>query len=312
MISPDDALRIVLENADLVDGFEEIPIEQACGRVLGDDITSDRDIPPFDRVCMDGFAFRHEGLKVGDTLTIVDSVRAGFHSDTVVGTGECITAMTGAPMPPSADTVVPVEETTVVGEQVTLDKLPPSKRHVAHRGTDCREGQVVLTAGSVLTPTGVAVLATVGNETVRVRRHPTIAILSTGDEIVRPSAPVGPDQIRDSNSYSLASQAHLSGFRQITMGHAVDDEEALRELFENALESDVVIVSGGVSLGEYDLVPSILSDLGVTCHFHNVAQKPARPLWFGSSDSALVFGAPGNPLATAPKATPTARPSGIL
>ena len=298
MISPDEALRFVLEYARLVDGCEVVPVEQACGRVLWDDVAADRDIPPFDRVCMDGFAFRHEGLEAGAKLTIIESVRAGFHANRVVAPGQCTAAMTGAPLPPGADTVIPVEDTTVEGETVTLEKLPPLKRHVAHQGSDCREGQTVLPAGSVLTPTAVAVLATVGKETVTVRRHPRIAILSTGDEIVRPSAPVGPDQIRDSNSYSLASQAHLAGFHQITMGHAIDDQAELTALFEDALQADVVIVSGGVSLGTYDLVPSILTKLGVKPHFHMVAQKPARPLWFGSSDTTLVFGAPGNPLAT--------------
>ncbi len=298
LISPDAALQLVLEHSRPLDGFDEIPIEAACGWALWQDVTADRDIPPFNKVCMDGFAYLHEGIEPGSELNIVGEVRAGYQAEQSVEAGQCIRVMTGAPLPAGADTVIPIECTEVAGDRVTLLEPPVAKRHVAVRGTDCQRDQTVLAAGSVLTPTGVAVLATVGLETVRVKRRPAIAILATGDEIVRPTAPVGPNQIRDSNSYSMAAQARMAGFDQIEMGHAVDDKDALTQLLEEALRADVVVMSGGVSMGEYDLVPAILAELGVTCHFHEVAQKPAKPLWFGSSPSTLVFGAPGNPLAT--------------
>lgn len=298
MISPDKALATVLEKSRPLEGDEKIPIDQACGRVLATGIVADRDIPPFHKVCMDGFAFRHDATDARTPLRVVGEVAAGSCFEREIGAQQVVSVMTGAPLPPGTDTVVPVEHTTVDGDAVVIERLPEPFRNVAPKGSDCREDQTVLTAGMVVTPTGVAVLATVGLEEVRVRRTPRVAIVASGDEIVRPSAPVGPGQIRDSNSYSLASQARLAGVEQVTMEHAPDNQNVLRKVLEGALKSDLVIISGGVSVGQYDLVPPTLTSLGVTCHFHEVAQKPGKPLWFGSIGTTLVFGAPGNPLAT--------------
>lgn len=298
MISPDDALAMVLDRSQPLEGAEVIPIEQACGRVLATDIVADTHIPPFNKVCMDGFAFRHETTSVAAPLLVVAEVAAGACLKRKIGAQQCVSVMTGAPLPAGTDTVVPVEHTTVDGDAVIIETLPPPHRNVAPKGSDCQNEETVLRAGTIVTPTGVAVLATVGLEEVVVRLKPRAAIVASGDELVRPSAPMGPGQIRDSNSYSLASQARLAGVDEVTMEHAPDDPNALRQAFERALKSDVVIISGGVSVGQYDLVPPTLTALGVTCHFHEVAQKPGKPLWFGSIGSTLVFGTPGNPLAT--------------
>ncbi|MBN1944094.1 MAG: molybdopterin molybdotransferase MoeA [Bradymonadales bacterium] len=298
MISPDHALALVMEQVHPLREAETVPLEQAAGWVLAQPVVADRDIPPFDRVCMDGYAGHHAEIALDRPCEVQLELRAGYGSPEEVHPGKLARIMTGAPLPPGTDVVIPQEVTRPEEGGVRVMELPEPYRHVARQGSDSRAGQLLLSPGTMLTPIGVAVLASVGQCEVQIVRRPRIAIVTTGDEIVDCHQTPGPSQIRNSNYYSLAAQARMAGFDRLFRYHAIDQRDNLSEVLRQALQADVVIITGGVSMGQYDLVPEVLATLGVQRHFHKVAQQPGKPLWFGSAQRCLVFGAPGNPLAT--------------
>ncbi|HSD27472.1 MAG TPA: gephyrin-like molybdotransferase Glp [Vicinamibacteria bacterium] len=297
MIPFDEALEIVLREARPLP-TEEVALAEAPGRVLAEDVTSDRDLPPFDRAAMDGYALRAADVSAAPVaLEVVGEVRAGEWPELVIGPGQAARIMTGAPVPSGADAVQQVERTQPLDEfRVTVQAAVGTGANVAPRGSEVREGEVVLSAGRVIDPAAVAVLASVGKDRVRVSRRPAVALLVTGDEIVDVAARPGPGQIRNSNGPAVAAQARLAGADVRLLGVAPDRQQAIADALRAGLDVDVLVVSGGVSAGDYDLVEPALLDLGATFLFTKVAIKPGAPLVFGRLGEALVFGLPGNPV----------------
>ncbi len=300
MIPVEEALEIVLRETRRVES-EEILLEDAPGRVLSRDVRSDMDMPPFDRAAMDGYAVRAADVgSVPVTLTVTGEVVAGGWPDGEVGPGEAVRIMTGAPVPGGATAVQQVEKTRKLesGRRVEILAALEEGAHVAPRGSEARQGQFVLEAGCLIGPAAVAVLASTGHARVPVSRRPRVAVLVTGDEIVDPATVPGAGQIRNSNGPAVAAQARLSGAEVRSIGVAPDRREETVAAVRGGLspETDVLVVSGGVSAGDYDLVEPALEELGVELLFTSVAIKPGAPLVFGKRGETLVFGLPGNPV----------------
>ncbi|HEV3259491.1 MAG TPA: gephyrin-like molybdotransferase Glp [Gemmataceae bacterium] len=299
MLSVSEAQQIVLAHARPLPPAE-IPLTPAAlGLVLAEDVASDLDMPPFDKAMMDGFAVRAADVPEGRAgLAIVEEVLAGQTPRVAVRAGQCARIMTGAVMPDGADAVVMVEQTRLLPEdRVEIDDRPvQAGQNVLPRGREMRRGQTVLAAGAVLRPQEVGLLATVGRTAARVVPAPEVAVLSTGDELVEAARVPGPGQIRNSNGPMLAAQVCRAGALPRYLGVAPDQLESLRDLLAQGLRSPVLVLSGGVSAGKRDLVPEVLGELGVQPHFHKVAMKPGKPVFFGSREANLVFGLPGNPV----------------
>ena len=271
----------------------------ACGRVLAEGIAADRDYPPFDRSTRDGFAVRAADAAVpGVTLDRIGEIKAGGGFDRVVGPGECVQIMTGAAVPSGADSVVMIEHVAVSGERVTLDRGAEFGKNIVRRGSEARAGQELLTVGTRLGYAEMAVAAQVGRYCVGVWARPRIAILSTGDEVVDVTATPGPLQIRNGNGLALETLVALAGGEPVPLGNAPDERGELRRRIERGLEADVLVLSGGVSMGKYDLVEAVLADLGAEIFFDAVEIRPGRPAVFGRCRGKLVFGLPGNPVST--------------
>lgn len=298
-LSVPDALSLVLEHASPL-GAEEIALDDALGRVLAEDIVSDVDMPAFDRSAMDGYALRSTDVRaVPTTLKVVGEVRAGESKDLRLGHGETVRIMTGAPVPGGAEAVQPVEKTKIPRPGFVEILAPVAEgANIAKRGSEVCAGDTVLRRGLVVDSPAVAVLAATGHDRLQVGRRPTVAVLVTGDEILpvhqRPSG----GRIRNSNGPALRAQALAAGARVVVLGVAPDDAEALRQRMEPGFDADVLVVSGGVSAGAYDLVEGILERFGVEIFFRHVAIKPGAPLVFGRKNATLVFGLPGNPVST--------------
>jgi len=298
MLSVEDALAVVLREAKPLPS-EEVALDDALGRVLAGDVRADRDLPPFDRSAMDGYALRAADVAGAPcALDVVGEVRAGDWPTLTVGAGQAAKIMTGAPLPEGATAVQQVEKTSPLDEfRVTIEAPVEERQHVAPRGSEVRAGDVVLERGRVIDPAAIAVLATTGQARVRVARRPVVAVLVTGDEIVDVAAAPGPSQIRNSNGPAVAAQARLAGAIVRLLGVAPDRRDAtVAALREGLAGVDVLLVSGGVSAGDYDLVEPALVELGTTLLFTKVAIKPGAPLVFGRCGETLVFGLPGNPV----------------
>jgi molybdenum cofactor synthesis domain-containing protein len=298
MIPVESALACVLAETPVLPA-EDVLLAECAGRVLAEDVFSDLDLPPFDRAAMDGFA-----LRAGDTaaapvlLRVVGEVRAGQVLARDVGPGEAVRIMTGAPVPGGADAVQQVEKTRApAAHQVEVLAPVAPGANVATRGCEVRSGQRVLAAGAAVDPAVLAVLATAGRTSVRVGRRPRVALVVTGDELVEPGArPVG-GQVRNSNGWAIAAQATAAGAVVRDLGMVGDDLARLAETLRRGLEeAEVLVCSGGVSEGAYDLVEPALDRLGVQRLFTKVAIKPGAPLVFGRRGDRLVFGLPGNPV----------------
>jgi molybdopterin molybdotransferase len=297
MVSVEQALEIVLRETPAL-AAEEVPLDDALGRVLARDVIADRDLPPFDRAAMDGYALRAaDVLEAPTALEIVGEVRAGEWPALALGPGEALRIMTGAPVPEGATAVQQVEKTQPLDEfRVTILAAVAEGQNVAPRGSEIRAGEVVLARGRVVDPAAIGVLATTGHARVSVAQQPVVALLVTGDEIVDVAQAPGPSQIRNSNGPAVAAQARLAGARVELLGVAPDRQDAIAEALRRGLAADVLIVSGGVSAGDYDLVEPALAELGATLLFTKVKVKPGAPLVFGRCGRALVFGLPGNPV----------------
>ncbi len=295
MISFEDALSQVLNRARLQPA-EQVELPQCLGRVLAEDVATDMDFPPFDKACMDGFACRQEDLT--RWLTVVETVPAGSVPTRRLEAGQAARIMTGAMIPPGADVVFMVEYSEVVDQRVRFtgdDTMP----NIAWRGEDLTTGDLVLSAGTRLEARHLAVLASVGASAPRVYGCPRIGVIATGDELVEPQVAPAPGQIRNSNSGQLMAQAVRAGGRATYYGIARDEDAAIAAMLTQALaENEVVLLSGGVSMGDFDLVPAVMKQCGVAIQFDQVAVKPGKPVTFGTTDSAVVFGMPGNPVST--------------
>jgi molybdopterin molybdotransferase len=293
LISIAEARERVLEHAHPL-APEDMELDHALGRVLAEDARAEGDLPPFDSSAMDGYA-----VIAGPAaeLPVVGESRAGSPAQRPLNQGEAMRISTGAAVPEGADAVVPVENVETADGRVKVPATSPGD-HIRRAGEDARRGQTVIEAGTELDPAGVAVLAALGKATVSCGPRPRVAVLVTGDELVEPGTPLGPGQIRDSNAYALAAQAVRAGGRVIAKRVVRDDREATQQAFGAAIgEADVVIGSGGVSVGPHDHVKPALAALGVEERFWGVKLKPGKPTWFGTAPGGtLVFGLPGNPV----------------
>jgi molybdopterin molybdotransferase len=305
MISIEEGLDLVLARAAATVGADRMPVEtvtleESLGRVLRQEVLSDADSPPFDRSIRDGFALRAADVeRVPAELQIVGESRAGKSFDGHVGAGQCCQIMTGAEVPPGCDAVVMVEDTTSGSDgRVVIRKSVESGRSIQPRGSECLAGDRLLAPGRWIGVSETGLLASAGLDTVGVSRRPSVAIVSTGDELVEIDQVPGPAEIRNSNSFTLRSQVLEAGGAPTILGIARDDREDLAAKVAAGLEHDILITSGGVSMGKYDLVVEVLESLGVEIGFDRVAMKPGKPTVFGWTASAFVFGLPGNPVST--------------
>jgi len=277
---------------------ESVPLREALGRVLAHDIVSDRDYPPFDRSIRDGYAIRSDETHPGAQLKCIGELRAGNTPSVSVSPGSCIQIMTGAALPVGADAVVMIENTSREADNVKLDRAVKSGQHVVRRGSELGAGRPVLAAGTRMGFAELAAAAQVGAANPVVTRKPRIAALSTGDEVVDFASTPGSFQIRNSNSISLGAQISLLGGEPVLLGNAKDSLEELRAMISAGLEADSLILSGGVSMGKYDLVEPVLCELGAEFVFDAVAIRPGKPVVFAICQGKPVFGLPGNPVST--------------
>lgn len=278
---------------------EYAAVREALGRVLAAPIHADRDYPPFDRTTRDGFAVRAADLaSPGTTLECVGEIKAGDTFTGAIARGQCVQIMTGAAVPPCADAVVMIEYTKTAGRRVSFDRSPEPGQNIMPRGSEARAGQSLLAAGARMGFAELALATQVGQHTVPVTRRPRVAILSTGDEVVDVQQTPGAFQIRNSNSVSLGAQAVLAGAEPVPLGNAADRPDDLRSKIEAGLACDVLVLSGGVSMGKYDLVEGVLRELGAEFVFDAVAIRPGRPAVFAVCRGKMVFGLPGNPVST--------------
>jgi molybdopterin molybdotransferase len=270
------------------------PLDASLGRVLARNAAADRDYPPFDRAMRDGFAVKAADLP--GTLRVAGEIRAGQHSDLALGAGEAIEIMTGAPVPSGADAVVMVEHCERTGESVRIGRTLESGANIAACGSEARTSAVVLEHGSRLSYAGVAWLAAIGHVSVEVFVRPRVAIVSTGDEIVDINNTPQPHQIRNSNGWSISAQVKRAGGIPVRLPIARDTVEDTRWIVEQGLQSDMLLLSGGVSAGKYDVVETVLAELGAEFFFDRVLIQPGQPLVFGRVGQKLFFGLPGNPV----------------
>jgi molybdopterin molybdotransferase len=282
---------------------EATPLLSASGRVLAEAILADRDFPPFPRATRDGYALHAEDVSiVPATLGIAGQVKAGSSFSGTVGSGEAVEIMTGAAVPKGADAVVMVEYTSRNGNQVSVQRACARGENIVPTGSEAGAGDEMLPCGARLGFAQIAVAAAVGKTTIKVHKKPRVAILSTGDEVVDVTQSPGPFQIRNSNSYSLAAQVIAAGGEPVVLPIAPDQEAPLRSLIEEGLKSDLLLLSGGVSMGKFDLVEQALVALGAEFLFTGALIQPGRPVVFGQVNAdqrrVPVFGLPGNPIST--------------
>jgi molybdopterin molybdotransferase len=273
---------------------------RALGRILMQDIVADRNYPPFNRSIRDGFAVRAaDAAEPGARLRVIGESRAGVAFDGTVGAGECVHIFTGAPLPRGTNAVVMQEHTRADGDFIVLENAVHAGQHFVLAGAEARVGEVMVPRNTRLSYAELAMAAEVGQAKLEVARKPRVAIISTGDELVAVGEAVGPFQIRNSNSISLAAQVTLAGGEPIIFAGAPDDIAHLRAQIAQALDaSDVLVLSGGVSVGKYDLVEQVLGELGTEIFFDAVAIRPGKPAVFGMCRGKPVFGLPGNPVST--------------
>jgi molybdopterin molybdotransferase len=301
MLSVEEALERVLGAFHPLEP-ERVPILEVLGRVLAGDVHADVDVPPHANSSMDGYAVRAAdtagaGRRAPVRLRVVGELAAGYVTGTAVAPGTAIRIMTGAPIPPGADAVVRVEDTAAAGEWVEVCAEVPVDQYVRPAGEDVRRGEVVLRRGTIIRPQEVGMLATLGQSQVPVTRRPRVAILATGDEVVEIDAPLAPGKIRNANSFSNAAQVVKHGGTPVMLGIARDRVEELTEKISAGLAQgvDLFLTSGGVSVGDFDLVKDVLAAEG-EINFWRVRMKPGKPLAFGRIGGVPVLGLPGNPV----------------
>ena len=289
----------------IIDAFEPLPAEQifladGLGRVLARDVASRRDQPPIAVSAMDGYAARAADVaSLPTSLNVIGYAPAGHAFDGAVAPGEAVRIFTGAPVPDGADTIVIQENTEQSGEVVrVIDGTAPVGRYIRPAGLDFAMGDVLLPRGKVLTARDIGLSAAMNVPWLSVHRRPRISILATGDEIVMPGDPIGRDQIVSSNALSLAAFITAQGGTPLDLGIAPDEEDGLRALAGGAQGSDILVTTGGASVGDHDLVQSVLGDIGLEVDFWRIAMRPGKPLMFGKIEETFLIGLPGNPVSS--------------
>ena len=308
----EDARRVVENHAARIPlpGMETVDLLDAAGRVLAEPVLADRDIPPFPRSTRDGYAVRSADLtNLPATLDVIAEIRAGEKPEAIpshLGPGQTASIMTGAPVLSGADAVVMVEYTSRQGSRVEITRTVTSGENVVPRGAEAAHGSGLLNPGVRLNEVSVALAASAGKSRLEVYRRPRVAVLTTGDEIVEVKTSPGPTQIRNSNSYSLAVQIQRAGGQPVLLPIAPDQPQALQRLIEKGLESDLLVMTGGVSMGRYDLVEQVLAEMAAEFFFTGAKIQPGRPVVFGryaagvpaETPATYFFGLPGNPIST--------------
>lgn len=297
LLPVEDALAAILARVPAPQA-EMVDLTVAQGRVLAAPLVATHNQPPFNASAMDGYAVRAADVQPGQTLTIIGISQAGAGFEGIVGAGQCVRIFTGAPVPEGADAVIMQEEARVSGDQVQFSEQPQPGRSVRPIGNDFATGQVLLQAGRRLQPMHLAMAAAANAPALSVSRRPRIAVLATGDELVPPGTPLRPGQIVASNSYGLVPLLAPYAETVTDLGIVGDDRVTLRQVLETAFaaEPDILVTTGGASVGDHDIVQEILLSLGVSLDFWRINMRPGKPLMFGIHGKTLVFGLPGNPV----------------
>jgi molybdopterin molybdotransferase len=302
MLSPPEAEAAIAKRVPLAPQAT-LPLTGLSGRLLRQSIVAERDQPPFHRVSMDGVALASQAWERGiREFAIVGTQAAGAPPSSLPDPSACIEIMTGAVLPEGCDCVIPVERITNLGERIRVadDVVAKPWMNVHRRGSDSRAGETLLAPGCVLGPAEVAIVASAGLATAEVAAEPRIMVISTGDELIEPGQPIRDWQIRRSNAFAVVAALQRRGYLKVAHDHLPDDLEVLRNRLRAHLDThDVLVLSGGVSMGKFDFIPQVLAELGVETVFHKVAQRPGKPLWFGvRNPGKAVYALPGNPVST--------------
>ncbi|VAW30749.1 Molybdopterin molybdenumtransferase [hydrothermal vent metagenome] len=296
MIPFKEALEIVLQSAKTL-GVEKSDFMESVGKVLAEDIQSDINMPPFDKSAMDGYACRH--LDIANELTIVEEIPAGSFPKIKIKENECAKIMTGAPVPEGADMVIMVEHTRRLSDNKIIYLKESSAFNICKLAEDVKAGEVVLKKGTIIEPKHIPVLASVGATEVLVYKSPKVAIIATGNELVEPGFKPEPSQIRNSNAYQMIAQAQQLGLEVEYLGLAKDTMEDSRRMLNKACRTaDIIILSGAVSMGDFDFVPAVIKEMGVKILFHGVQTKPGKRTIFGTGKKQWFVGLPGNPVSS--------------
>jgi len=298
-----EAQQIVLD-ATAVLGLEKISLLDALGRTLGEDIVAERDNPPWDNSAMDGFAVRWEDIKQDHpihkpvTLAVIEDVPAGKMPSKSVGAGQAIRIMTGAPIPQGADTVLKVEDTEQTPDTVRVFKPEPRGSNIRPRGEDVRKGECIIAKGTTIRSGEAGMLAVLAKSFLFAYQRPRVAILSTGDELADLDERFSDEKIINSNSYGIAAAVQEAGGIPLLLGIARDTQAALKEKISQGLNADILVLSGGVSMGDYDFTKAVFREIGAEMNFWKLAIRPGQPLAFGRIQGKLAFGLPGNPVSS--------------
>jgi molybdopterin molybdotransferase len=299
MVLFEDALKTVLSQ-EFIKAHEIVTLSDSLGRILAGDIFSDMDMPPFDKSAVDGYAFNiSQDIQNLNPYQIVETIPAGVIPKTALQPGQCSKIMTGAMIPHGADCVIMVENTKLVGENMVAFTINTTAKNICYRGEDIKAGNLVLKKGTLITPAHIAVLASVGVINPKVAMLTKVGIISTGDELVEPSVTPGMAQIRNSNAYQLEAQVRSVPALPSYYGIARDEGPELRKMIDHAMESnDVVLLTGGVSMGDFDFVPEVMEQAGIRILFKSIAIQPGKPTVFGRHKNTFIFGLPGNPVSS--------------
>ncbi len=296
MLHFEEALKIVLTDVKPIDTMR-ISMMSALNRILAEDLISDIDMPPFNKAAMDGFACRRQDLKA--PLEVIEEIPAGATPLKKIGPGQCSRIMTGAPVPEGADFILMKEYAVAAEDDKIICTKELASDNICLQGEDIKHGDVVLTKGTLLKPQHIAILASVGCTEPLIYKAPTVAVISTGNELVEPAHKPESSKIRNSNGYQIMVQCIQIGLSPEYLGIVADDEAKLTHLLSEAIHKyDLVLISGGVSVGDYDYVPGILKKLGVDIRFHGLQAKPGKHMLFGRKDKHFVVGLPGNPVSS--------------
>lgn len=294
MIRIEEAYKLVT-GAVVPMNTEQVDIKDSLHRVLAEDIVSDVDMPPFNKSAMDGYACKADDLK--KPLDVIETIPAGRAPNKHISEGQCAAIMTGAPVPEGADCVIKIEDTKLNHNEKVVFTGKAGKSNISYQAEDVSNGDILIRKGTFIEPQHLAILASTGYSNPLVAVKPRVGIISTGDEIVEPEDKPGIGKIRNSNSYQLIGQVQKSGSQAIYVGIARDNEEATYDIMNEAINSfDVVILTGGISMGEFDFIPKVFEKLGVEVLFQTLAVQPGKPTLFGKIGNKRIFGLPGNPV----------------